>query len=93
MGLRFSWDARKAASNLRKHGIEFVEATTAFDDPLSITVSDPDHSVGEERYLLVGATARGRLVVVSHMDEGEEIRIISARDATLQERKGYEEDR
>lgn len=92
MALRFSWDAGKAAANLRKHGIEFVESTTAFDDPLSITVPDPDHSIGEERYLLVGATARGRLVVVAHLDEGEEIRIISARDATPQERKAYEED-
>ena len=91
MPVRFVWDAAKASANRRKHGIDFVEATTAFDDPLSITVPDPVHSVGEERLLLVGGTALGRLVVVAHTDEGAQIRIISARAATRRERKTYEE--
>lgn len=93
MPLGFTWDARKAAANRRKHGIEFAEATTAFDDPLSITIPDPDHSLGEQRYLLIGLTQRGRLVVVAHIERGNDIRIISARAATRRERQTYEEDR
>ena len=92
MALRFTWDARKAAANLRKHGVEFSEATTAFDDPLSITIPDPSHSLGEQRFLLIGLTQRGRLVVVAHAERGSDIRIISARAATRSERQAYEED-
>lgn len=93
MPLRFTWDADKAAANERKHGLTFVEASTAFDDPLSITIPDPDHSGTEARYLLVGLTERHRLVVVAHTERGDEIRLISARPATPHERRTYEEDR
>jgi uncharacterized DUF497 family protein len=91
MALRFSWDSRKADANVRKHGINFPDATTAFVDPLSITIPDPDHSAKEERYLLVGMTAARRLVVVAHSERGDEIRLISARAATRHEREIYEE--
>jgi hypothetical protein len=66
MGLRFRWDSRKAAENLRKHRVSFTEATTVFDDPLSVTIPDPDHSIGEQRFLLLGTSTRGRLLVVAH---------------------------
>ena len=91
MSLRFRWNRRKAASNARKHGVGFPEAIIAFADPLSITMQDPDHSVGEERFLLVGVTAAGRLVVVAHSEHGDEIRLISVRPATRHERETYEE--
>ncbi len=91
MALRFTWDPRKAAANARKHRITFIEASTAFGDLLSTTVPDPDHSAGEHRFLLVGLTGGGRLVVVAHTEEGDEIRIINARVATRRERKVYEE--
>ena len=85
MDLRFTWDAKKAAANLRKHGVGFAEAATA--DPLSITIPDPDHSVGEARFVLIGQSDRRRLVVVAHVERGDLIRIISARPATRHERK------
>jgi uncharacterized DUF497 family protein len=91
MALRFSWDARKAASNRRKHGVSFEEATTAFGDPLSLTVADPDHAAVEDRFLLLGQSDRQRLLVVAHAERGDEIRIISARPATRRERRNYEE--
>jgi uncharacterized protein len=90
--LRFVWDREKAAANLRKHGVEFHEAATAFGDPLSITIPDPHHSIGEERWLLVGQSRAGRLVVVAHTERGDEIRIVNARPATRRERQTYEED-
>jgi uncharacterized DUF497 family protein len=92
MSLQFTWDPRKAAANLRKHGVGFPEAATAFADPLSLTIADPDHSVGEERFVLIGHSERRRLVVVAHVERGELIRIISARSATRPERKTYEEE-
>ena len=92
MSLQFTWDLRKAASNLRKHGVGFPEAATAFADPLSLTIPDPDHSVREERFVLIGQSERRRLVVVAHMERGDLIRIISARPATRHERKTYEEE-
>lgn len=91
MALRFGWDPQKATVNEHKHRVGFPEATTAFADPLSITIPDPDHSAKEERYLLVGLTAVGRLVVVAHSEHGDEIRVISARLATRHERESYEE--
>jgi uncharacterized DUF497 family protein len=91
VALRFSWDARKAASNRRKHGVSFEEAATAFGDPLSLTVADPDHAADEERFLLLGQSERQRLLVVVHAEHGDEIRIISARPATRRERQSYEE--
>ena len=88
--LLFAWDEEKAASNLEKHGVAFEEAATAFGDPLSLTVADPDHSDNEDRFVLLGETALGRLVVVAHSERGDKIRIISARPATKRERKDYE---
>lgn len=92
MSLRFTWDPAKAAANLRKHGISFMEASTAFADPLSITIPDPDHSVSEERFVLIGLSHRQHLVVVAHVQRGDLIRIINARPATRRERKTYEEE-
>ena len=90
--LQFVWDRAKAEQNLRKHGVDFAEAATAFGDPLSITISDPDHSVGEERWLLVGQSSAGRLLVVAHTERGNEIRLINARLATRRERETYEQE-
>ena len=92
MSLQFTWNPQKAAANLRKHGVGFPEAATAFADPLSLTIADPDHSVGEERFVLIGQSERRRLVVVAHVERGELIRIISARPATRRERNSYEEE-
>lgn len=94
MGLRFEWDAAKAKQNLRKHRVSFEEATTAFDDELSLTIPDPAHSAGEARFLLVGQTSRRRLVVIAFTEPGpniDRIRIISARLAHSGERHDYEE--
>ncbi|MGH7629020.1 MAG: BrnT family toxin [Gemmatimonadales bacterium] len=92
MPLRFEWDPKKAATNERKHGISFPEATTAFDDPHSITVPDPDHSAAEARWLLLGRSHRERLLVVGHTDRAATIRIFHARLATRREHRTYEED-
>src|SRR5687768_7704320 len=90
--LRFTWDARKAAANLRRHRVSFPEAATAFADPLSLTVPDPDHSESEERFLLLGQSQRDRLLIVVHAERAaNEIRIISARPAASHERRQYEE--
>ena len=75
----FEWDDNKARQNLAKHDVSFIEATTVFLDPLSITVDDPEHSQGEQRYLVIGYSNRVRLLVVVHVDRGDNIRIISAR--------------
>lgn len=87
-----TWDPRKRAVNRRKHRIDFDEAATVFVDPLATTFPDPDHSEDEERYVTIGLSARGRVLVVAHTDAGEEIRVISARRATRHERRFYEED-
>ena len=91
MALKFEWDGTKAEANARKHGVRFEEAATAFGDALSVTISDPGHSLDEDRFLLLGMTRRNRLVVVSHTERAGTIRLISARVATVKERKGYEE--
>lgn len=95
MALRFSWDPSKAASNLRKHGVSFEEAVTAFGDPLSLTIPDPKHSESEDRFVLLGLSANSRLLVVVHAERGDDddIRIISARLASRRERIQYEEGR
>lgn len=90
--VRFRWDPAKAARNLAKHRISFEEATTVFDDPLSDTFPDPDHSLEEQRFVIIGASERGTILVVSHTDDGEIVRLISAREATYGERRVYEED-
>jgi uncharacterized DUF497 family protein len=89
--MRFEWDPKKARSNFRKHKVSFEEAATAITDPMAATGADPDHSVGEFRYITFGISKRGRLVVVSHTEERDSIRIISARLARKRERKIYEE--
>lgn len=89
--MRFIWDPRKAAGNLRKHAVSFDEASTALRDALALTGADPDHSVGEARWITFGVSSRGRLLVVSHADDGDMIRLISARLATRSERTLYEE--
>jgi hypothetical protein len=88
--VRFEWDPVKAGRNLVKHGISFDEASTVFGDPLAGTISDPDHSIGEARYLTVGHSVTGRLIVVAHTESDEIVRIISAREGDTQERRRYE---
>ena len=92
MSLEFSWDPKKAVDNLGKHGVSFEEASTAFGDPLSITVDDPDHSENEARFILVGQSFMGKLLIVVHSELEEGIRLISAREATLRERRTYEQE-
>jgi uncharacterized DUF497 family protein len=91
MALSFEWDKRKAESNLRAHGVSFVEATTVLGDPLSITISDPDHSSVEMRFLDIGLSCFGRMLVVSYTERANKIRLISARLAVRNERRQYEE--
>lgn len=91
MPLDFEWDREKANENARKHGVGFEEAVSVFRDPLSLTIVDPDHSMGEERFLILGLSARDRIIVVSHTERGDRIRLISARVADSRERRDYEE--
>lgn len=91
MSLAFDWDPEKAATNAQKHGVRFEEAATAFADPLSVTISDPDHSIGEARYILIGRSLVSRMLVVVHLERGARVRLISARLATRRERRVYEE--
>ena len=91
MALLFEWDPQKARANSEKHGVSFEEGATVFADPLSLTIGDPDHSADEERFVTVGLSISGRLLVVSHTDRGQSIRLISVRPATRRERKAYEE--
>lgn len=91
MALRFEWDLQKAARNLAKHGVSFEEAATVFGDPLGRIASDPRHSVDEERFVLLGVSRRQRLLAVMFIERAEAIRLISARRATRQERRDYEE--
>jgi uncharacterized DUF497 family protein len=89
--VRFEWDPTKAEANLRKHGVSFGEASTVFQDDLSATGDDPDHSIEERRFVTFGVSSSGRLLVVAHAEGGDVFRIISARPATRGERKFYEE--
>ena len=86
----FEWDETKALANQKKHGVSFFEATEVFSDELSSCVHDPDHSYDEERYLLFGVSSKGNHLVVSFTERSEVIRIISARQMTVQERSAYE---
>ena len=88
--MQFTWDPAKADQNLLTHGVSFQEATTVFGDPLAGTISDPDHSLGEERLITMGQSSTGQLLVVCHVEHGDTIRIISARRATSHERENYE---
>lgn len=87
----FEWNPEKATHNLEKHGVSFEEAQTVFDDDLFIVFADPDHSEGENRYLIMGQSKQGRLLVVSYTERSRRVRLISARKANRQERKAYEE--
>lgn len=87
----YEWDGEKARANRRKHGVSFDEATTVFEDRLGRIVDDPRHSIEEDRYVLLGLSRRDRLFAVMFTERGETIRIISARRATRQERRDYEE--
>jgi uncharacterized DUF497 family protein len=88
--VEFEWDPAKAEYNIGKHGVDFTEAATVFNDPLSITYVDPDHSVDEDRYIIIGLSITNRLLIVAHTDRGAATRIISAREVTSRERKLYE---
>ncbi|MFH1940691.1 MAG: BrnT family toxin [bacterium] len=88
--MQFEWDLKKAKENLTKHGVSFNEAVTAFYDPLSATFDDPDHSENEQRYITIGFSSQGRLLVIAHTERRGNIRIISARYATAHERKKHE---
>ena len=92
MKLRFEWDEEKSELNLKKHRVSFDEATTVLIDSFSITIPDPDpdHSVDEQRYIDIGSSDNGRVLVVVYTERGSNIRIISCRKATLSERKRYE---
>ncbi len=85
------WDAAKARKNLAKHDVSFDEASTVFGDPLALTIPDPVHSDQEERFVTLGVTSNFKTLAVVHVDRGEKVRIISARDATWRERRDYEE--
>lgn len=91
--MRFEWAENKAEGNLFKHGVSFEEAATVFGDPLSDTFDDPDHSRDERRFVIIGVSEKGRMLIVAHTDDGEVVRIISAREPTRGEREFYEESR
>lgn len=92
MEINFEWDESKANQDNKKHpGVSFDEAKTVFDDENSITIDDPDHSTEEHRYIDIGFSAKGRILVVVYTERNGNIRIISARKATFIERKKYEE--
>jgi len=87
--MNFEWNEDKAAVNYKKHKIAFEEAKTVFNDSLSITIDDPDHSAAENRYIDIGISAKGRILTVCYTERGENIRIISCRKAVVSERKAY----
>lgn len=87
----FEWDAEKAEKNWRNHRVSFSDAVSVFRDPLSVTVPDPDHSLDENRYIIIGQSESGRLLMVAHTDRRNRVRIISARALTPRERIQYEE--
>lgn len=89
--VEFEWDAAKAAANLRKHRVDFQEAATVLEDALSTTFPDETHSSDERRFVTIGTSGRGRLLVVAHTERNDTIRIISARRATRREREFYEQ--
>ena len=89
--MKFEWDESKAQRNLKKHGVSFEEAQTVFDDSFYIDFYDPDHSEAEKRFLLVGTSSENRVLIVSYTERGTAIRLISAREATRQERYLYAE--
>ncbi|WP_071192745.1 BrnT family toxin [Trichormus sp. NMC-1] len=92
MELKFEWDEDKDKLNQKKHGVSFEEAVSIFNDPLSINFDDPEHSLGETRYIIIGLSDQGRYLFVSHADRNDKIRLISARLVTPKERRYYERE-
>jgi uncharacterized DUF497 family protein len=90
--LSFTWDERKNRQNQKKHGVSFDEAQSVFFDDQAREFFDPEHSEDEERFVLIGYSHRGRILVIVHTDRGDRIRIISARQATRKERRHHEEN-
>ena len=91
MQLTFEWDEEKAKENLKRHKVSFEEAKTIFNDPFLLTFPDPDHSEGEERYLNIGQSATGKILIVIHTERQSCIRLISCRKTTKKERTSYEQ--
>lgn len=91
MKLSFEWDGEKAKANFKKHGVTFYEAVTVFTDPFSVTIQDPGHSADEQRYVDIGSSDKGHVLVVVYTERGSKMRIISCLKATLSERTMYEE--
>lgn len=91
MALTFEWDEKKARENEQKHGVNFEEAKTVFNDPFSITIFDPNHSNNEDRFIDLGISAHRRILIVVYTERGETIRLISSREATRRERQSYEQ--
>lgn len=89
--MQFEWDESKAEANRTKHGITFEEAVTVFGDPISVTIHDPDHSDDELRYVDIGRSLGGHLLVVVYTERGDVIRIVSCRTATARENEQYEQ--
>lgn len=89
--MKFEWNENKAVANLSKHGVSFDEAKTVFDDSLYVDFYDPDHSYNEDRYIIIGQSQQGRLLIVSYTERENVIRLISARKLTQEEREAYEE--
>ena len=89
--MNVEWDDEKAKANQGKHGVSFEEARTVFDDPLYVDFYDPDHSYDEHRYIIIGQSEQGRILLVSYTERGDVIRLISSREVTPAERKDYEE--
>jgi uncharacterized DUF497 family protein len=90
--MEFEWDQSKAVSNLKKHGVSFEEAKTVFDNPLAVIFDDEDHSIGEQREIIIGHSRQNRLLLIAFTERSGNVRIISARLATRQEREDYEQN-
>lgn len=93
MDLTFEWDEKKARENWRKHRVRFEEAKTVFFDPRTVTITDPEHSTNEDRFIDIGTSSSGRVLVVMYTERGEQIRLISSRKASAREREVYNEGR
>jgi uncharacterized protein len=92
MALTFEWDEEKSKGNLRKHGVSFDEAKTVFNDPFAMTIPDPEHSAQEDRYIDLGMSSQGRILMVWYTERSRNIRIIGSRKAARSQRQKYEED-
>ena len=90
--MRFEWDVKKARRNIRKHRVSFTEAATVFNDPQFIVAADDDYSDSERRFVIMGESNIGRVLVVAYVEREARIRLISAREATRRERQNYEEE-